>query len=42
MNNTYIPYNLDTMTIDQYNTLDQTLRDIVETYGIVVKSIINI
>lgn len=41
MNNTYIPYNLDTMTIDQYNTLDQTLRDIVETYGIVVKSIIN-
>jgi hypothetical protein len=41
MSDTYIPYNPNTMTIEQYNTLSLELRDIIEMYEIVVQSIIN-
>ena len=34
-----IAYNPKTMTIDEYKTLSQELRDIIETYEIVVQSI---
>jgi hypothetical protein len=35
----YLAYNPKTMNIDEYNTLSQELRDIIETYEIVIQSI---
>jgi len=41
MEKIYIPYDQNNMTIEQYNALDQQLRDIIELYEIVVQSVID-